>query len=53
MAGTTGYHDVGGLGDDSQIDIQSGSKKYKQWELQTHCLMTLLAKQGLITVDEV
>lgn len=54
MAGTTGTHDIGGLDDESgPIDVESGSKKYKLWELQTHCLVTLLSKKGLITVDEV
>ena len=54
MAGTTGTHDVGGLDDEvGPIDVDSGSKKYKLWELQTHCLLTLLSKKGLITVDEV
>ncbi|KAL0020286.1 hypothetical protein WJX77_001565 [Trebouxia sp. C0004] len=28
-------------------------KKYQLWELQTHCLVTLLAKRGFLTVDEV
>lgn len=54
MAGTTGTHDVGGLDDEvGPIDVDSGSRKYKLWELQTHCLLTLLSKKGLITVDEV
>lgn len=53
MAGTTGTHDLGGLEDDGAIDIASGNKKYQLWELQTHCLVTLLCKQGLLTVDEV
>lgn len=53
MAGSTGSHDVGGLLDDAPIDIHSGDKKYQHWEVQTHCLLTLLAKKGLITVDEV
>lgn len=53
MAGALGPHDVGGLVDESPIDVESGTKKYKLWELQTHCLLTLLSKQGLITVDEV
>ena len=53
MAGTTGTHDLGGLEDDGAIDIASGNKKYQLWELQTYCLVTLLCKQGLLTVDEV
>lgn len=53
MAGTTGTHDVGGILDGGAIDIDSGSKKYKLWEMQTHCMLTLLAKQGLLSVDEV
>ena len=53
MAGTLGTHDVGGLANELPIDIASGAKKYKQWELQTHCLVTLLSKQGLLSVDEV
>ncbi len=53
MAGTTGTHDVGGMLDDAAIDVASGSKKYKLWELQTHWLVTLLSKKGLLTVDEV
>ena len=53
MAGTTGVHDVGGLSVDTAIDVASGHKKYQLWELQTHCLVTLLSKRGLLTVDEV
>lgn len=54
MAGTTGPHDVGGVDEDfGPIDIASGSKKYKLWETQTHCLLTLLSKKGLMSVDEV
>lgn len=53
MAGTTGVHDVGGMSVDAAIDVASGHKKYQLWELQTHCLVTLLSKRGLLTVDEV
>lgn len=53
MAGTTGSHDVGGSLTDAPIDIDSGSKKYKLWEVQTHCLVTSISKKGLLTVDEV
>ena len=53
MAGTTGVHDVGGLSVDAAIDIASGHKKFQLWEMQTHCLVTLLCKCGLLTVDEV
>lgn len=53
MAGTTGIHDVGGLSVDAAIDVASGHKKYQFWELQTHCIVTLLSKRGLLTVDEV
>ncbi len=53
MAGTTGVHDVGGLSVDAAIDVASGHKKYQLWELQTHCLVTLLSKRELLTVDEV
>ena len=53
MAGTTGYHDVGGGMENAPIDVDSGTKKYKLWEVQTHCLMTLISKKGLLTVDEV
>lgn len=54
MAGTTGAHDVGGLDAESgQIDVGSGSKKYKLWEIQTHCLVMSLYKKGYFTVDEV
>ena len=35
------------------IDVDSGTKKYKLWEMQTHCLVTLISKKGLLTVDEV
>ncbi|KAL3136313.1 hypothetical protein ABBQ38_005578 [Trebouxia sp. C0009 RCD-2024] len=52
MAGTTGRHDVGGIADDAPIDVGSGTKKYKLWEVQTHSLVSLLSKQGLLTVDE-
>ncbi|DBB01372.1 TPA: hypothetical protein ACH3X1_000040 [Trebouxia sp. C0004] len=52
MTGTTGVHDVGGLLVDAAIDVASGHKKYQLWELQTHCLVTLLAKRGFLTVDE-
>lgn len=53
MAGTTGYHDVGGSTENELIDVDSGTKKYKLWEMQTHCLVTLISKKGLMTVDEV
>ena len=53
MAGTTGGHDVGGIADDAPIDVVSGTKKYKLWEVQTHSLVSLLSKKGLLTVDEV
>ena len=53
MAGITGRHDVGGITDDAPIDVSSGSKKYKLWEVQTHSLVSLLSKKGLLTVDEV
>lgn len=53
MAGTTGRHDMGGIKDDAPIDVHSGTKKYKLWEMQTHSLVSLLSKQGLLTVDEV
>ena len=35
------------------IDVDSGTKKYKLWEVQTHSLVTLISKKGLLTVDEV
>lgn len=44
---------MGGSSDDAPIDVDSGSKKYKLWEMQTHCLVTLISKKGLLTVDEV
>ncbi len=53
MAGTTGAHDIGGLSVNAAIGVASGHKKYQLWELQTHCLVTLLSKCGLLTVDEV
>lgn len=53
MAGTTGRHDLGGIVDDAPIDVDSGTKKYKLWEVQTHSLLSLLSKKGLLTVDEV
>ena len=53
MAGMTGRHDVGGIVDDAPIDVESGTKRYQIWELQTHCLVTLISKKGLLTVDEV
>lgn len=39
--------------ENAPIDVDSGTKKYKLWEVQTHCLMTLISKKGLLTVDEV
>lgn len=53
MAGTTGRHDVGGSIENAPIDVDSGTKEYKLWEMQTHCLVTLISKKGLLTVDEV
>ncbi len=44
---------MGGIKSDAPIDVESGTKKYKLWEVQTHSLVSLLSKKGLLTVDEV
>ncbi|KAK9812957.1 hypothetical protein WJX72_006391 [[Myrmecia] bisecta] len=50
MFARTGVHDLGGVPDDAPLDLAEPPVAF--WHRQTHALLTMLSRKGLITVDE-
>ncbi|MCI0637737.1 MAG: nitrile hydratase subunit beta, partial [Gemmataceae bacterium] len=43
------HHDMGGL---PAGPIDQSEHKYEPWEKRTHAMLSLLARRGVMTVDE-